>query len=354
VFPRLAYLRWMHDRQAAAAVDLGSSDQRLGDALDRLEPLPDPPDGHDLRARLAAELDVAPAQVLVTAGASHANVIAAATALTGSRREVLVETPGYEPLSGTPRGLGATVRTFERPAADGFALDPDRVSAALTDETAHVAVTDRHNPSGRRADPVTLEVVAAAARDRGARLLVDEVYAPFDLGPADRPGLGGGTAAGLEGTVVTGSVTKFLGLGDLRIGWLVADEGFVERARDVVAHVPALAGTSERLAARAFADRAGQVERARRRAVGNAARLAAFVDGRDDLDGTVHEACPFAFVAHREADGDAVAEAAWAAGVLVVPGRFFGLPSRFRLGATADGPTTERGLAALGRVLDAL
>lgn len=354
MFPRVEYLHWITGRPESADHDLGTTNQQLGAPLERLHSLPDLPDGSSLDQQLAAELDVAPDRLLVTAGASHANFLAMAAALAGPGEAVLVESPGYEPLVATPRGLGATVQRFDRPAVEGFALDPDRVSAALTDDTALVAVTDRHNPSGRPASTAALEAVATAAADRDARLLVDEVYAPFGAEPTAGPNFGGGTVAGLDSTVVTGSLTKVLGLGDLRIGWLVADPEFVERAREVGAHVPTVSAVSRRLAGRALADRNGQLTRARAHAAMNAALIAGFVSRRADLDGFVYGPCPFVFSAHRTADGDAVAEAAWDAGVLVVPGRFFGAPDRFRIAAAGDPAGTERSLEAFGAVLDEL
>lgn len=352
MFPRIEYLHWIEGRADAADHDLATTNQQLGAPLDRLGSLPDLPAGTSLDDRLAAELDVSPDRLLVTAGATHANFLAMAAALEGPSDEVLVESPGYEPLVATPQGLGATVQRFDRPAEEGFALDPDRVVAAFAGDTALVVVTDRHNPSGRSTSTDALEAVGEAAADRDARLLVDEVYAPF--GSADGPNFGGDTATGIEGAVVTGSLTKVLGLGDLRLGWLVADAAFIERARTVWAHVPTVSAVSRRLAGRVLADRTGQVARAKAHAATNAALLETFVDGRDDLDGHVFGPCPFAFPAHRSAGGDAVAEAAWDAGVLVVPGRFFGDPDRFRIAAAAEPAVTQRSLDAFGAGLDGL
>ena len=354
MFPRLEYIHWIDGRPAAATHDLGTTNQQLGRPLDRLGDHPDPATGKTLQDQLAAEIGVERGQLLVTAGTTHANFIATATALGTAGSDVLVESPGYEPLRATPTGLGATVRRFDRPAAEGFALDPDRVADGLTRETAVVAVTDRHNPSGRSSSPDRITTIASIAGDHGARLLVDEVYAPFAGGSAAKGAFGGPTAAGTEDTVVTGALTKFFGLGDLRIGWLVADHAFVEQAREVAAHVPAVSGTTRQLAKRMLANRDQEVETARKRAAENAALLEQFLDDRTDLSGAVDGACPIAFPSHADRDGDAVAEAAWESGILVVPGRFFGDRRRFRIAAAYEPAATEGSLRALGEVLDAL
>ncbi|MFB6360222.1 MAG: pyridoxal phosphate-dependent aminotransferase [Halobacteriales archaeon] len=354
MFPRLEYIHWIEGRPAAATHDLGTTNQQLGRPLDRLGDRPDRSTGEPLQHQLAAELGVERDQLLVTAGATHANFIAIATALGTAGGEVLVESPGYEPLRATPAGLGASVRRFDRPAADGYPLDLDSVAQALTTDTALVAVTDRHNPSGRATGPNRISTLASNAGDHDARLLVDEVYAPFAGGSARGTAFGGPTAAGTENTAVTGALTKFFGLGDLRIGWLIADRPFMEQAREVAAHVPAVSRTTKQLAGRMLANRDQAVETARERAAENAALLEAFVDDRADLAGEVYGPCPIAFPEHAHHEGDAIVEAAWESGVLVVPGRFFGDPPRFRIAAAHEPAATERSLRAFGRVLDAL
>ncbi|MFC7045632.1 hypothetical protein ACFQH6_09650 [Halobacteriaceae archaeon GCM10025711] len=110
MFPSIDYLEWIEGRPRAALYDLGSSDLRGDRAFeatvvpDLLEDLPDPPAGVSLHTLLATEYGVEPEQVVVTAGATHANFLAAATALQDAEDpRVLVERPGYEPLRRTPR-----------------------------------------------------------------------------------------------------------------------------------------------------------------------------------------------------------------------------------------------------------
>jgi len=101
---------------------------------------------------------------------------------------------------------------------------------------------------------------------------------------------------------------------------------------------------TERLAARAI--HAGEAITADRRALceENAALLRSFVAERPDLSGTVHPGAPFAALAVEGRDGDDLAAAAWEAGVLVVPGRFFDTDDRVRV---ALGRSPEENAAAL-------
>jgi aspartate/methionine/tyrosine aminotransferase len=355
VFPALDYLDWIEGRPAAATHDLGSSDLRPGPGYegDVVPPvLADRPTPDTSVERLVAETyGVDPEQVVLAPGATVANLLAASVALgpapcRGER--VLVESPGYGPHVATPGSLGAETGRFDRP--DGR-LVPGRVGSLA--DVALVTVSDRHNPTGRRAERDALSALGERAADADARVLVDEVYAPY--GPADEaPGgpFGGPSAAGDPGTVVTGSLTKFLGLGGLRVGWLIADAAFAERARAAAAHLSAVADPSRHLARRALGAREALGARARDCCVDNATRLRRFVADRDDLGGLVHEGCPVAFLRHERADGDRVAERADEQGVLVVPGRFFGQPGGFRVSAGRSPAATAAALDALGGVLD--
>ncbi|MFC3476263.1 pyridoxal phosphate-dependent aminotransferase [Halobacterium litoreum] len=367
MFPRLEYLEWISGRPEVALYDLGSSDLR-GDrdhdpvvVPERLDGLSDPPTGASLETQIAGEYGVHPEQVLVTPGASTANFVAAAAALypdpdedwtdaesEASQPTALVEKPGYEPLVKAPAAVGADVDRFLR--EDDYRLDPERAENALTDTTRLVTVTNRHNPSGRLADRETLADLAERVDDAGARLLVDEVYAPFGTESVDGA-FGGPTAAGLDATAITGSLTKFHGLGDVRVGWLVADREFVDRARSVAYHVPGMSGPGRALGMRALHNRDALAKRSRDLIAENHALLAEFVDARDDVDGVVPEGSTYAFLDPANVDGDELAAAAWEEGVLVVPGRFFDDPERVRVSLGRDPDQMAAALDALGAVL---
>lgn len=365
MFPPIAYLEWIDGRPEAATHDLGSSDLKRpvdGVVPDALQSLADPPEEVTLESQIAAAYgpEIGVENVLVTAGATQANVVAAATALAGrtggrTEAEVVVERPSYEPLRASPRALGATVESFARDQVR-FRVLPRAVADAVCDDTRLVTMTNRHNPSGRLTDRETLAAVAERVRARDATLLVDEVYAPFEREARTGPdtAFGGVTAAGLADTVVTNSLTKFFGYGTLRIGWLVGPQQFVDRARSVWWHLPSTAGPSRRLARRVFANLDSVAGRSRERIRANHALLAEFVDSREDLVGFVPDGSTMAFVAHESALGDDVAAAALDDGVLVVPGRFFDRPEGVRLTLGKPPEEMREALEAFGAVLDSL
>jgi aspartate/methionine/tyrosine aminotransferase len=166
-------------------------------------------------------------------------------------------------------------------------------------------------------------------------LLVDEVYAPYTTDPTEGA-FGGVTAAGIDDAVVTSSLTKFFGLGGLRIGWIVADTGFVDRAR------------------RALYNREDLARRSRELLAKNADHLATFVADRPDVTGPVYGDNTYAFLEYDGADGDAVAAAAEKRDLLVVPGRFFDDPDRFRVSLGRDPDHVEAALSVLDEVLEDL
>ncbi|WP_416839875.1 pyridoxal phosphate-dependent aminotransferase [Haloferax sp. DFSO52] len=377
-FPPIPYLEWIVGRTDDATYDLATSDLCVSGDGDEIVPpvldgLPAPEDETEtLEQHLAARYDVPESCVLVTAGASSANFLAA-SALLGDyeadaaatsdeddsdeesrpRPQVLAEKPGYQPLGAVPEALDARVDRFVRPPEYDYDIEPDRITAAASDSFAYAIVTNRHNPSGRLASRAELAEMARVTADAGGHLLVDEVYAPF-VDPARDGPFGGVSAAGLPNVVTLGSLTKFYGLGGLRIGWIIAGTELIDRAQTVSRYLPTVAEPSRNLARRALHNGETIETAARERVSKNHEQLATFVADRPMLSGRVHAGGTFAFLSHDELDGDEVVDAAWDAGVLVVPGRFFDDPESFRiaLGGTPD--EMQAALDVFGDVLDSL
>ncbi|PSP79671.1 pyridoxal phosphate-dependent aminotransferase [Halobacteriales archaeon QS_1_68_20] len=354
---RIEHLAWLDGRKEAASHDLATSDLvaaagEAGLVPGSLTDRSDPPPDRTLEAQLATVYGVTPDSVLVTAGATQANLLAVAAA-TDEGDRVLVESPGYEPLRATPSWLGRGVDTFPRPVEAEYALASERILAETRPETGLVVVTNRHNPSGRLVNRDTLAVAGVVAGDADARLLVDEVYAPYGVAPRDGA-FGGPTAAGMENAVVTSSLTKVFGLGGLRIGWIVADPDFVSRARDAMTHTPFVATPSRELARRALFHRDDLLTRSREVIRENGDLLRTFVAGRPDLSGPVFDGATFAFLEHERADGDELVDAALEADVLLTPGRFFEAPGGVRVSLGHDPAEMQAALDAFGDVLDGL
>ncbi len=303
-----------------------------------------------LTERLARRSGAAVENVVCATGTSMANHLALAAVLDPGD-EVLIERPTYELLVSTARYLGAEVRRFPRRFAAGWAIDPAVVERALTPRTRLVVVTNLHNPTGVRTPDVVLARVAALAEERGARLLVDEVYLEACFDPAARSAFHLG-----PNVLATSSLTKVYGLSGVRCGWVLAAPELAARMRRLDdLHGASAAHPAERLSVLAL-DHLGPIaDRARRRLAAHRALVGTFLDGRDDLDAVrpAHGTIVFPRLAGGNVDGlcRLLRERFETS---VVPGRFFEEPRHFRLGLGAATPVVEEGLRRLGLALDDL
>jgi aspartate/methionine/tyrosine aminotransferase len=306
----------------------------------------------ELRAAIARYNDVAFDEVTPALGTSHAIFLAYAAMLSPGD-DILVETPGYEPLTRAAEGLGATVCTFRRELTEGFRLVPERVAAAMTPRTRAIVVSSLHNPTGVRADTAALRELASIAEARSAYLLVDEVYAPFDDLPED--GVFRRSARKLAPNVITvASLTKCYGLGMYRIGWLLGPEAIVAAAEAAsiatVGHLP-LAHASYGVTA--FGAIGSLARRATARMAGKRLIAERWASSLRDAHWSAPAEGLFGLVTlHGRGDlRERIEASAREAGVLVGAGSFFGAPESFRLSwANGDTPTFEEGLARLERL----
>jgi aspartate/methionine/tyrosine aminotransferase len=296
---------------------------------------------------IGARYGVSPELVTTASGTSGANFFVLA-ALLEPGDEVLVERPGYDPLMGAARLLGARTIRFDRRYEDGFALDPDRVRRALTPRTKVIVITSPHNPSGVAADPAVLDEIGTIAARAGAHVVVDEVYkdATGDRTPP--------AAARGEVFATTSSLTKSYGLASLRAGWVIASPALtyrVRRARDVVDGTGSI--VAERLATLAFEQLDALTARAREILGRNKALADTFLQSRTDLEwapspGTIvfprirgiADAGPFVDRLMRDRS------------TALGPGAFFDAPAHFRLGYGGDTERIREGLKRVGAALD--
>jgi histidinol-phosphate aminotransferase len=173
-------------------------------------------------AAVAARHGCAPAQVLLTAGAAEAFVLIA-RAFRPSR--AVVVHPQFTEPEAALRSAGHPVDRVLLRAEDGFVLDPQLVP----DDADLVVVGNPTNPTSvlHRA-----EVLRSLARP-GRILVVDEAF--MDAVPGEPESLVGVEVPGL---IVIRSLTKTWGLAGLRVGYVVAEQGLVERLAAVQPHWP--------------------------------------------------------------------------------------------------------------------
>ena len=353
---RAPYMEWAKKRPRAD-VDLAGSNllacilDDLPGAREAVEICGESPEGYPpLVAAIARHSGVDPERVATAGGCSGANFLALA-AVIDAGDEVLIEWPGYDPLAAAARMLGGEVRFFERRFGEGWALDPDRIAAAVTDRTRAVVLSSPHNPTGVVAADDALDRLSELADRRGFSVLVDEVYLEtVERGRADP------AAARRPAFISTNSLTKAYGLTALRCGWAVASPETAEairRARDVAdVHSPIPA---DRLSVLAFENLPALRERARRILTANRALWLEFAPGAAESIEWVAPQGSIVFPRLREGrDAGTFASRLFDRhGVAVAPGAFFGAPSHFRVSLGGATEKLARGLEAIAEEIRA-
>ncbi len=181
-----------------------------------------------LQAAIAASYDArglptSPDQVMVTPGALSAAAIVA-QAFTGVGDRVLVETPVYPNATLAIRHSGARLT--------GVPVDPDGwdlggVASALRQTSPRLAylIPDFQNPTGNLMSEAQREEYAALLRRARTVAVVDEAHQALALDGQTMPRP---FAAFAPETLTIGSASKTF-WGGLRLGWIRAPEGQMER-----------------------------------------------------------------------------------------------------------------------------
>jgi aspartate/methionine/tyrosine aminotransferase len=316
---------------------------------------------------IATRYGVRPAQVTTAQGASGANFLVCA-ALLEPGDDVLVERPGYDPLLGAPRLLGARVVRFDRDPDARFALDPDRVRRAITPRTRLIIVTSPHNPTGVILDDAALDEVGRIAAAQGAYVLVDEVYLDAAVGLPEIRLKPDATEAQsrlkpdatdaphtTDVFLTTSSLTKSYGLSGLRCGWILSSAAVAERlhrARDVIDGTGSI--VTERLATLAFAQLDRLIARSTALLAVNGALVRTFLHARPELEVVEPLGGTVVFPRIRGvADSSRFADRLLhERETAIVPGRFFEAPAHFRVGFGGETGALRGGLEALHEALD--
>jgi aspartate/methionine/tyrosine aminotransferase len=351
------YMRWAKEH-AAARFNLANSGL-LGCAAGDLDLAPGDvlvngpnADGYPpLLAAIGALYGVDPARVVPAAGTSGANFLALAT-LIEPGDEVLVEQPTYEPILAALGFLGAQVRRFGRPFENGWRVDLENITHALSHygKVRVVVLTSPHNPSGVLIAPEEVAEVARLAAEHGAWLLVDEVYRDvwFGEAPPSHVHLA-------PNVLATNSLTKSYGLSGLRCGWVLCPTvELADRMRRVNDFMGAAGSMpSDALALAALRQLPRLTERSRAILDPNIERVHAFLaEHEEHLDCVVPRRSITLFPRLRkEADSEPLHDWLRRRDTSIVPGKFFEDPRHFRLGFALPADVVEQGLQNLSQGL---
>ena len=121
--------------------------------------------------------------------------------------------------------FGARVIGVSTGYGDGFRLNVNSVLNAISKNTKLVILTNSNNPTGLKISGKDLEEIVRFASNKEVLVFVDETFREFADGPAPMARSFG------DNVIVAGSMTKYDGLGDIRVGWLIAEKKIMERVR---------------------------------------------------------------------------------------------------------------------------
>ncbi len=177
----------------------------------------------ELRARIARlyldrhGVDLDPGRVIVTSGSSGAFLLAF-TALFDSGDRVCVGAPGYPSYRQILRALGLAPVSVETAAENRFQPTPED----LVEGVLGILVASPANPTGTMLDRSAMSALLAAAAERGAAVISDEIYHGIEY---ERTAVSALEIS--DDAYVINSFSKYFSMTGWRVGWMVVPESHV-------------------------------------------------------------------------------------------------------------------------------
>jgi len=301
------------------------------------------------RRTLAETFDVPESNVLVTCSGSEALFLAISSTLKPGD-EVIVTTPNYAPLWQIPRLLGVNPKFVASKFEDKLRPDIESLRDAISSNTKLILITNSNNPSGCAVKPKLLEEIVHAVG--GSILIVDEAFREFEFQAAPQ------IAATLSDNCISlGTMSKFYGAEDLRIGWIIGNARFIERARKLKNWITIENSIfSERLACRIFEERSTFIKRAKKFYETNVKLVEDWIGKRNELSWVKPDCGLICFPKFNMRIGSVELARRLAVdnGVAIGPGAFFNCEGHFRLCFTRSPEELSAALPALGNGLDSI
>ena len=210
-------------------------------------------------------LDIDPARIVVTAGASAALQLAC-LALIETGDEVLMPDPSYPCNRQFVQAAEGTAVLLPSGPAERFQLSAAQVQAAWGPATRGVLLASPSNPTGTSIAREELERIARLVRERGGVTLVDEIYLGLSFDDAY-----GHSALGLpdglgDEVISINSFSKYFNMTGWRLGWLVLPPALVPAVERLAQNLFICASTIAQHAALACFEPDTLTEYERRRA----------------------------------------------------------------------------------------
>jgi aspartate/methionine/tyrosine aminotransferase len=141
--------------------------------------------------------------------------------------EVVVLMPNYPSEFLVPKVLGARVRKIETKFEETFAPNIEEIENTVSKNTKMLILTNSNNPTGMKLARREMEKMAEITSRTGTIMVVDETFREFaeNRAPLAR-NLG-------DHVLVTNTMAKYFGMGDLKVGWIIAQEELIRKIQAV-------------------------------------------------------------------------------------------------------------------------
>lgn len=166
------------------------------------------------------QLDIAPANVLISNGAKHSihNVLAA---LCGPGDEVVIPGPYWVSYSALVELTGATPVIVDTTEASGFCMTADQFRKAITPRTRLMMLNNPSNPTGATYPVDKLKELADVAVEKDILVLSDEIYEKLLYAGAEFRCFATFGPEVAKRTILVSGVSKAYAMTGWRIGWTI-------------------------------------------------------------------------------------------------------------------------------------
>ena len=183
-----------------------------------------------LKERIAAhyaewyDVEVTPARIVLTCGASPALVLALNMSFAPGDR-VAFARPGYVAYRNTLKALHMKPVELACGEAERFQLTAKAI-AALDPAPKGIILASPANPTGTIIAHDELAAIAKVCRERGITIIADEIYHGISYGE-ETPSI----LQAEPDALVVNSLSKYWSMAGWRLGWLVVPESGIDAAR---------------------------------------------------------------------------------------------------------------------------
>ena len=169
--------------------------------------------------------NLGPDNLLITAGANQAFMLAALTLLDPGD-EVLLASPYFLNHETAIRAASAVPIEVAAGPESRFTLTLEDFERSIAPRTRAVVIVSPSNPTGAVTSAAELKRIAPALAARNVALIVDETYLPFVY---DSPpfSVSGGNSPNV---ITVGSFSKAFAMTGWRLGYLAGPRGFIDEA----------------------------------------------------------------------------------------------------------------------------